>query len=201
MARKGHRRYIDFESLESLALMSVAAGTHQEHLLALIAREQAGGPVQLVGTVKGTYHSKRGAGAPMEINAKGPLNSIGRLTVKGTITLSSTKPAGSSTLSGKQGKLHTAAIGDWSLSATNNGRGGLYYQPPGTPGGGDTGVPGQPPNAPVTGDDDVTFKITGGTGEFASESGNADAVITVVVAKGKGVTHGNITIEFVNLTA
>jgi hypothetical protein len=47
----------------------------------------------------------------------------------------------------------------------------------------------------------VTFKITGGTGEFASESGNADAVITVVVAKGKGAPHGKITIQFVNLTA
>jgi hypothetical protein len=68
--------------------------------------------------------------------AKGPLNSIGRLTVKGKITLSSTKPAGSLTLSGKQGKLHAAAIGDWSPSATNDGLDestGLTYQPPGTP--------------------------------------------------------------------
>jgi hypothetical protein len=210
MGRRGIHRHIEFDALETVTLMSLASGMRQEHLLALSAREQSGVPVQLLGSVKGTYQSKHAAGAPLEISVKGTLSPIGHVSVRGKITLSATNPSGSLTLSGKRGTLHATAIGSWSPSETNNEPSeppGLTYQPPGTPGTGDTGVPGQPPSGPVSGGsgdngyDDVGFKITDGTGAYASESGNTDAVFTVVAAKGKGAVHGKITIQFVNPTA
>ena len=102
MKRRTIRRRPEFESLESMVLLSGVAAAGDHAVAALVATKPVThAAVSLSGTARGTYHSK--AGALTTFTAQGTISPLGKATAKGSIQLST--GTGSLTLSTKHGKV------------------------------------------------------------------------------------------------
>jgi hypothetical protein len=156
----------EVESLENMCMLSGLSMLEHPGVTAMVAREtQASEPIDLSGTLKGTYKSGAGAGAPTSFKAKGALSPLGKVTLKGSIQFSVANGAGTMTLK-SVGKKHGT------ITAS------LIAQGLGSP---------------------VFYEITGSTGIYAGDTGSEEATFSAVATKGKGPSHGKVTITFMEL--
>jgi hypothetical protein len=151
MIRRKFRRRPDFESLESMQLLS-GAGVASSHAMALhpmvqqarahqtVGEPRAGVPLSLSGVVQGRYRITGGAAATF--SGRGKLGSAGMAQLRGTIALVSAGN-GELTLSfGRRGKIFA--------NVTGGALGG-----------------------------DFTYQITGGTRSFAGDTGSGAATVQI----------------------
>jgi hypothetical protein len=109
--RKLVRRRPEFESLESLTLLSgFATATHS--VAAEVAERATNlGPIVLAGTARGTYRSGATAGSPVTFSATGNISPLGRSTIKGSFQVTVLNPTGTVVISaGRRGAV-TADLG------------------------------------------------------------------------------------------
>ncbi len=108
MKRRTYRRRPEFESLESMVLLSgIAAAEHEHHAAAAMVATK---PVRealisLSGTASGTYRSGRAAGSPYTFTGKGTVSPLGRATVSGSLQLAVSAPTGQITVATRHGKI------------------------------------------------------------------------------------------------
>jgi hypothetical protein len=190
MIRKRFRRRPEFDSLETMVLLSGISVVEHTGVAALVAPvAKSGGskstttPIVLSGTAKGTFQTGRGAGAPTSFNAKGVITPLGHATLKGSI-----QPALFAQISrqhipitvgtGKGVPSNSPAhpTGTVTLAVRKHGKvfASLSTQGSGSP---------------------VFYRITGATGTYTNVSGSGEAIITTT-----GSSHGKLTITFENLT-
>ena len=105
MNRKLFRRRPEFESMESMVLLS--AVSIMSHSRAAAIAESAAMPQSsvLTGTVRGTYSSRGGPGSAKTVSAKGSIAPLGKVTLKGSVELTNPSRGGSITISTKHGKV------------------------------------------------------------------------------------------------
>ncbi len=121
MNRKLFRERPEFESMESMILLSTVSITGRSGDAEVAEFEAKRHSILLSGTVNGTY-SLRGAPGPVKtVSAKGSIAPLGKVTLKGSIQLTGPNLGGSVKISTKQGKVFAK------LSASGIG-GPLYYQ-------------------------------------------------------------------------
>ena len=98
----------EVESLEHMCMLSGLSMLEHPGVMAMLARQtQASNPIDLSGTLKGTYKSGTGAGAPIGFKAKGALSPLGKVTLKGSIHFSFSVRFGAGTITLKSvGKKH-----------------------------------------------------------------------------------------------
>jgi hypothetical protein len=168
MIRKRFYPRPEVESLESMCMLSGFSMLEHPGVTAMVAREtQASNPIDLSGTLKGTYKSGAGVGATTSFKAKGALSPLGKVTLKGSINFSVKPPLGAGTMTLKSvGKKH----GTITASLTAQGLGNPVF-----------------------------YDITGSTGIYAGDTGSEQATFSTVAAKGKGPSHGKVTITFMEL--
>jgi len=169
MIRRTIRQCPQFESLESMVLLSGVSVARHATVAGLIAAPDTriGGPIVLSGTAQGTYHFGPEEGSParpvvrVNFRAKGFVVPVGKVTLKGTM-VHYLVTGGTYTLSSKHGKIF-----------------------------GDLITEGLSP---------AFYSITGGTGKWTGVSGSGEALLTTLAAKGPGLEHGKVTIQFVTPT-
>ena len=109
MKRLMYRRRPQFESLESMVLLSGTAVAVHPAAAAMVAMEPASTiPASISGTVKGTYHAGKAAGSPVTFTSSGMVSPLGHVTLKGSLQLSTT--SGNLILSTKHGKVQAGAV-------------------------------------------------------------------------------------------
>jgi hypothetical protein len=166
MIRKQFHSRPEVESLETMCMLSGLSMLEHPGGTAMVAREtQASNPIDLSGTLKGTYKSGAGTGAPISFKAKGALSPLGKVTLKGSVRFNVGLGTGTMTLK-SVGKKH----GTITASLISDGIG-----------------------------NPVSYDITGSTGIYAGDTGGEQATFSTVAAKGKGPSHGKVTITFMEL--
>jgi len=106
MFRRSFRRRLEFESLESMLMLSGIAGAGHHAAAVLLAKEaQSTTTILLQGTVKGTYHYATALGGVSLFTAKGSLTPVGSVTLNGSINYTLATPGGTMTISTKHGKI------------------------------------------------------------------------------------------------
>ncbi len=154
MSRRKSERSLEFESLESMELLS-GVGMAAPHAIAehrLTHPRAVPGPapdaaLSLSGTVQGTYRSA-GGGTVAAFTGRGSLSPAGKAQVSGKLAFSAAASDGQMTLSfGKRGKLFATIAGT-------------------TPAGA------------------YTYDITGGTKRFAGDTGTGAAVVQILSSVG-----------------
>jgi len=149
MIRKRFRRRPEFESLESMVLLS--GGFAPEHGLAalVVTGPKVKTPIALTGSAIGNYRFGHGLGTPINFGAIGLIKPLGGLTLKGSMLFEIQNPTGQVTISTSHGKVFAT------LSATSPGSVFSYTI---------TGGTGKWANASGTGDAFVFTVPAGGVG-------------------------------------
>ncbi|MFI5457598.1 MAG: hypothetical protein ACHRXM_19320 [Isosphaerales bacterium] len=116
MIRRSFRRRLEFESLESMLLLSGIAATGHHAAAVLLAKvAQSSSPILLQGTIRGTYQSASALGGVTRFTATGSLTPVGSVTLKGSLNYTLKTPGGTATISTKHGNikanLSTGAVG------------------------------------------------------------------------------------------
>lgn len=166
MTRRNSRKPLEFESLESMELLSVAGMAiphamvpHHVATHAQVHRVRKG-PVPgvtltLSGSGQGTYRMVGGGSAAI-FTGRGNFTQVGNARLQGRIALNASGNSGQLTLNlGNRGKVFVSVFGP-----TSSG-GGLFYQ------------------------------ISGGTKSFAGDSGSGMGVVTFAPA---GITRGHFSL-------
>lgn len=115
MARRKSLRTLEFESLESMELLS-GVGAVASHAMFRSHLRAAEGPapgtaLSLSGDVQGTYHTT-GGGTAAAFTGRGTLSPVGKTEAQGRLSFNATASIGQLTLSfGTRGKLYAAVTG------------------------------------------------------------------------------------------
>lgn len=168
MNHRKTKRHLEFESLESMALLSVVGMPmhrggghhhhhHHHHHGALVHQSpMTGGNValSLSGTVRGRYHVRGGTTA--SFNGHGRISPVGRAHLHGTISLVPGGASGQLALKfGRRGTVFAAITGQKSLTT-------------------------------------YTYTITGGTRSFVGDSGSGVSVVNIARL---GAPHGHFSLN------
>jgi hypothetical protein len=106
MNRMTYRRRPEFESLESMVLLSGVAAAGRHAAAALVAtRPVTDALVSLSGTAAGTYRSGKAAGSPVTFTARGSVSPLGKAKVTGSLQLSIASPTGTMTIAAGHNKV------------------------------------------------------------------------------------------------
>ena len=154
MTCRKSKRHLEFESLETMELLS-GAGTALSHAMAHHLMPQAhrgtrpsvgGGALDLSATVQGNYHV---AGkSAVNFTGRGPINTLGNAHLQGKIGYGAAAGSGKFTLNfGKRGKVSAIITGQTDTNTYN-------------------------------------YQIIGGTRTFAGDSGSGVAVVNILSASG-----------------
>ena len=104
MNRKSCRRRPEFDSLETMTLLSgISAMAHPAALPIIGPRDAVAAAITFNGTVKGTYKS-HGLGVPDSFAAKGSLSPVGKISLTGSAVFSPVNPTGSMTITSTKNK-------------------------------------------------------------------------------------------------
>jgi hypothetical protein len=167
MRRPKFQRYLEFESMESMELMSGVgiAAPHELVQQGLLVHPMAhrgqvsttGVSLSLSGTLRGTYRAVNG-GTQAKFNGKGQLASLGNAQVNGTVSLVAPYTQRNLKLSlGKRGQIFITLTG-------------------------------------VTPTGEFKYEVTGGTKSFAHDTGNG--VIAVLISE-TSATRGQFSMTLV----
>jgi hypothetical protein len=109
MVRKTCRRQPEFETMETLVLLSGASIVGQHGVAALVARgPHVTGPIVLMGTVNGTYKADEGLKGPIRFDVKdATVHPLGKASVKGSVQVGALGFTGSSILRSLHGAVFT----------------------------------------------------------------------------------------------
>jgi len=166
MTRRNHRKTLEFESLESMELLSVAGMARPHAMVPHLGETHARvhrirkGPVPgvaltLSGSGQGTYRMVGGGSAAI-FTGRGTFSEVGGARLQGRIALNASGNSGEMTLNlGRRGKLFVSVLG------------------PTTSGGG------------------ITYRITGGTRAFAGDTGGGAGVVTFAPS---GIARGHFAL-------
>ena len=129
MNRNMFRRRPEFESMESIFLLSAVSITGRSGVADVAESEAMRHSIMLSGTVRGTYSLRGRPGSAETVSARGSIAPLGKVTLRGSIPLTSPNGGGSVTISTRQGtvfaKLSENGIGSPLFYTITRGTGKL----------------------------------------------------------------------------
>ena len=143
MNRKTFRWQAEFESMESIVLLSAVTLAGRPGAAAVAELEAKRHSILLFGTAEGTYSTRGGPGAVETFSAHGLITPLGNVTLKGSIRRTSLKGSGSVTISTKHGKVFAK------LGAHGLGSPVIYRARPAVRGNGPTHREPERPSSPM----------------------------------------------------
>jgi hypothetical protein len=112
MNRRSLRRRLEFESLESMVLLSGPSAPEHSGVHALaVEKAKATHPIVLTGGAIGNYRSGHGFGAQSKITGLGSIEPFGLVSLSGTLLLNVPNPAGRLVISTGHGKVYVNVSG------------------------------------------------------------------------------------------